>query len=301
MVKLSFFIALLAVVSISGHFVDQTGDHEYVINILENGTKVQQHTRFENGLIIINVPSHHDIHQSTVVIDHEQDLTLAIDHDIGKCEIYKSFEPYKQDEEILQGTANDEIDDEVMPDVSNLPSNMHYGLKTIIGPQIQRECIPERFRSFVGNHTCWMTKKVSDSFYHEETNEVADPGHQALKYGDDPSTLIDDNFSFLPGCDSTGQLKGRRTNRQVCMYPNGEVIPVDNCFMQHVTCDYCPAEDIAYKCFYDSRTCYYILVCRGNLMEDEDCLAHVLTNSGRHCAYNPCCRTQNCGAALPRC
>ena len=65
------FLIILGIAYGQCTFVHQVASNEFNININEQGAKITQSIRFENGLKITDVPDHHHRSASTFVFDKE--------------------------------------------------------------------------------------------------------------------------------------------------------------------------------------------------------------------------------------
>ena len=66
---LSLFVCIFTFSSAT--FVHQVSENEFEIGIEENGVRITENIRYENGLKITVVPSHHHISGATYVYDQE--------------------------------------------------------------------------------------------------------------------------------------------------------------------------------------------------------------------------------------
>jgi len=280
------------------NYVHQKSPNEFDIDLEEQGVRITQKIRFENGLIITEVPDHHNISSGTFVFDEKMGLKLDVVNATQSCYVYIPFFTIgKFEENNLKELAN-EVESkneellEVRPEYT-----MDLELMSVIGPELDIEDLPEHLQKYCHQGFRVFSKKElpADSNNIRESNNYGDVllDHplfkQDAKFGD-PVHDFSELFQVLPPSNRSKRVKRECRNENFAL--------VENCFIRDVTCPFgCARNDQYYDCKNAVYNCFYTFMC-STIIPGEKCLWH--TRDSKY-SCQPCCANKNCGEHLPRC
>jgi len=309
-ILLSFFCFAVLCISVEAKFVNRISDTEYEIKLNQSGAFFSQKVTLDkqNSLIITEVPAHHDRVAITNIFDSSIGLAMKIIPSQKTCEISRPFMSIsaREQEDTLVAAAFDDTEEESL-EVSSRTAK-RFNLAQIEGPELDFECMPEKFKKFVPeDYTVILVHEVQmtrDNFHQEsEHDEVffTDPITQKKYNYGDKVELWSDVFDFAPECKSkrVKRNSGWTEGNGYCTDQNGNTV---RCYgLKPVTCpDGCDATDSGFDCRPKdgrrSRNCYFVLICP--VVTGDNCMAHLLSDQY---SCRRCCRVRDCGDHLQQC
>jgi len=307
-ILLGFFFFAVLCSSVEAKFVNRISDTEYEIKLNQSGAFFSQKVTLDkqHNLIITEVPAHHDRVAITNIFDSSTGLAMKIIPSLKKCDISRPFMSIsaREQEDTLVAAAFDDSEEESL-EISSKTAKT-FNLAQIEGPELDFECVPEKFQKFVPEgYLVVLTHEVQvtrENFQMDSNHDKAfftDPITQKkYNYGDHVE-LWSEIFDFAPEC-KTKRVKrsnsGWNDHRNgYCTNPGGQRV---RCYgLKGVTCpEGCDAADSGFDCQNKARDCYFVLICP--IVQGDACMAHLRTDLYK---CHRCCRLRDCGSNLKIC
>jgi len=326
----------LVTVYVTSSFVKPIGPSQYEVHFDEHGANFSQKMTVDkiNGLVISEVPDHNDIIAHTFYYDSDTGLLLEVCNRTKTSSIHRAFVALdaEQTEANLEAVANNKTNEDRL--VLNSATSTGYDLISIDGPEIELECVPEKFKKFIPTgHRILLTRQVQrtedNTFPGKKSPNIIliDPSTQKRYNYGDTVNLFDDAFDdILPSCALNNAKRQKRntetqTNKptvrtytdqevlagyarrnyfwynsnRVCRDQNMNIIP--RCSSAPVTCpEGCDIDKVGYDCKHKTAGCHFVLVCP--VVAGSACIAHI-RSADQECSK--CCRMRDCGPILKEC
>lgn len=298
--------------SVSASFIKEVRPDEYEWQINEHGFNFTQKIRFDeaNGFVISEVPRHNGRIATTFYNDQTNGLVLAVSDETKSATIGRAFMGQKIEDQrsVLSSLAQQEdydSNDRLYANSETVGPSVE--LIDITGPNIDRRCVPAKYRNFIPKgYPIQLVHQVQKFIGKNVVLNKDDPSQFTIydpltqknyTEGDDINEVYNTIFdSILPPVEGTGcphHYKKPRTKRSTCRDENRQIIARCTTRLQG-DCTTCQSTNVGYDCHGGPGSkCVWVLKCQ--TINNAACIKHI-TSMGRSC--NPCCLVRGCGSQI---